>query len=382
MSVIPYGRQTITEEDKKVVLSVLESDFLTQGPWVEKFEKSVAQFIQAKHAVAVTNGTAALHLAAMALGVKAGDKVIVTANTFAASANCIRYCGGDVEFADIDKDNYCLDLALLEKKLQANPGTYKGIVCVDFAGYPVDFEKLRKIADKHSLWIIEDACHALGAQFKNSQGEMVFSGNSRYAEASVFSFHPVKHIATGEGGMITTSNDKLYAQLLKLRTHGITKDSSLFEFPSDGGWYYEMQELGFNYRISDILCALGASQMTRIEENLRRRREIAKRYDKELQGTGLILPVVENDRLQAYHLYVVQSEKRNDLYNHLRENGVYPQVHYIPVHRLPYYRELYGEISLPVAEKYYSRALSLPMYHGMTDDEQTRVISVIKSFKS
>jgi len=378
---IPYGRQSITEEDKAAVLNVLDSELLTQGPWVEQFEDSVAKYIGATHAVAVSSGTAALHLAAMALNVQPGQTVLVASNTFVASANCIRYCGGDVEFVDVDAKSYCLDIDELEKKLKsAPPGKYKGIVCVDFAGLPLDLEKLRRVADEYELWILEDACHALGAQFKNSHNEWVYSGNSRYADISVFSFHPVKHIATGEGGLITTSNKKIYEDLCLLRTHGITKNPDKFSKESDGGWYYEMQKLGYNYRISDILCALGTSQLVRIEQNLKRRRDLANTYFNALKDQPLTLPDPNRMQKHAYHLYVVRSSRRQELYTYLREKQIFAQVHYIPVHKQPYYQRLYGDIRLPNAEMYYESALSIPMYHGLTDPDQQRVIEVIKKF--
>lgn len=380
MNPIPYGRQTITETDKQAVMDVLEGPFLTQGPFVEKFETAVKTFVEAPYACAVTNGTAALHLSAMALGVSPGDKVLVSTNTFVASANCIRYCGGEVEFVDNDPDTYCLDLNLLEKKLSsAKPGTYKGIVSVDFAGYPVNLEKLRGLADQYGLWILEDSCHSIGGEFRNSKGEWIKCGSGRYAEMAIFSFHPVKHVATGEGGMIMTARKNLWDQVMNLRTHGITRDPERLQ-RKDGPWYYEMQTLGYNYRMPDILCALGASQMTRIEKNIERRRQIAATYYRELEGLPLKLPQVPSDVKHAYHLFVIQTEKRDQLYAHLKNQGVNCQVHYIPVHTQPYYVERYGRPELPVAEKYYAQALSIPMFHGMTDDEQTHVIREIKTF--
>jgi len=378
-NVIPYGRQSITEEDIKAVVDVLQSDFLTQGPQVELFEKQFSEFINCPYSVAVTNGTAALHLAALALGVKPGDKVLCTANSFVASANCVVYCGGDVEFVDIDPINFCIDIKLVEEKIKAKPaGYYKGIVAVDFAGYPVDFEKLRNLADQNKLWIIEDACHALGGEFKNSKGEMHKCGSGKYADISVFSFHPVKHIATGEGGMITTQSKVLYEKLLLLRSHGITKTpEKMSKF--DGGWYYEMQTLGFNYRISDILCALGLSQLRRIKPNIQRRQEIAKKYSQELKDV-VTVPQVETDNHHAYHLYVIQTTKRDELYKILKEKNIFTQVHYIPIYQQPYYVQRYGEIHQPIAEAYYKKALSLPMYHSLSDTDQNYVIDTIKGF--
>lgn len=379
MKNIPYGRQEITEEDIKAVVDVLKSDFLTQGPAVEAFEKAFCQFVGCEFAVAVTNGTAALHLAALALDVKPGDKVLCTTNSFVASSNCVLYCGGDIEFVDINPKNYCIDIELLEKKIAASPaGTYKGIIAVDFAGYPINFEKIQAIAKKNNLWIIEDACHALGASFTDSRGIVQKSGNGVYADIAVSSFHPVKHIATGEGGMIATNNPKLYEKLKLLRTHGITKDPGLMG-KSDGGWYYEMQALGLNYRISDILCTLGASQLGRMNANLARRKEIAATYERELKDLG-ITPSLEAGLEHAYHLYVLQTDQRKELYDYLKSKNIFSQVHYIPIHTQPYYIEKYGLQKLEKAENYYSKALSIPMYHSMTDESLNFVIKSIKDF--
>ncbi|HXA02859.1 MAG TPA: aminotransferase class I/II-fold pyridoxal phosphate-dependent enzyme, partial [Cytophagaceae bacterium] len=244
MKPIPYGRQHITDEDIEAVVKVLKSDFLTQGPAIGKFEKEFAEYIGCKYAIAVANGTAALHLSALALGVNEKSRVITTPITFAASANCILYCGGEIFFADIDPETALLDLNKVEEILQKNPGTYQGIIPVDLAGYPIDLERLKVICEKHNLWIIEDACHAPGAYFTDSKGVKQKCGNCAYADLAIFSFHPVKHIATGEGGMITTNRKDLYDRLLLLRTHGITRDPALME-KNDGGWYMEMQELGY-----------------------------------------------------------------------------------------------------------------------------------------
>ncbi|MBT5419790.1 MAG: aminotransferase class I/II-fold pyridoxal phosphate-dependent enzyme, partial [Candidatus Cloacimonetes bacterium] len=265
---IPYGKQYITQSDIDAVVDTLKSDFLTQGPKVKEFENNFAEYVDAKYAVAVTNGTAALHLSTIALDVKKGDKVITTPITFAASANSVLYCGGEVDFVDISPDTYTIDLDKLEQKLEnSSKFTYTGIIPVDFAGYPVDMERLREIADKHKLWILEDACHAPGGYFLDSKGQNQYCGNGVYSDLQIFSFHPVKHIATGEGGMITTNNKDLYEKLLMLRTHGITKEISKLE-ENHGGWYYEMQELGYNYRMSDINCALGVSQLCRAKKGI------------------------------------------------------------------------------------------------------------------
>ena len=448
---IPYGRQHITEEDIAAVVKVLKSDWLTQGPKIAEFEQAFAEHIGSKYAVAVSNGTAALHLCTLALGVKPGDKVITTPITFAASANCVRYAGGDVVFADIDPETYLLEINEVEKLLKAAPkGTYKGIIPVDFAGRAVDLEAFRKLADEYGLWIIEDACHAPGGYFVDSKGQKQNCGNGNFAELAIFSFHPVKHIAAGEGGMITTNNEALYKKLLLLRTHGITREQEAFKntmefaegskqltvnseqeevssepltvnrspftvhsspFTEYPGWYMEMQELGFNYRLTDFQAALGLSQLKRADEGLQKRKEIAQRYSDAFgrltvnskQKTGKSeqekvhrSPFTEytvhrspftvhsspfTDSGHAFHLYIIETEQRKELYDHLRKHNIFAQVHYIPVHLMPYYRQFgWKEGDLPNAERYYSHCLSLPMYPTLTEEEQLFVISQINSF--
>ncbi len=412
VDIIPYGKQNITQSDIDAVVEVLKSDYLTQGPAVKQFEDAFAEYVGAKYAVAVANGTAALHLNALALGVKPGDKVITTPITFAASANCVRYCGGEVVFADIDPDTYLLDInnvrAILEKDVNKE---VKGIIPVDFAGRAVDLEAFRKLADEYGLWIIEDSCHSPGGYFIKGNGEISKCGSGEFADLAIFSFHPVKHIATGEGGMITTNNEELYHKLLELRTHGITRDQDKFqktlefakgeprtasseprtannEWPA---WYMEMQTLGYNYRISDINCALGLSQLQRAAEGLSRRQEIAAHYHEAFKN----IPQVTDQNYEAansqqptanghaYHLYVIETENRLGLYNYLREHKIFAQIHYIPCHLMPYYREQgWREGDLPYAEKYYQGCISLPMYPTLTDEDQTRVINIIKDFYS
>lgn len=380
-SPIPYGRQHITDDDVRVVIEALRSDFLTQGPQIAAFEKKFAEYIGCTYAVAVSNGTAALHLAAMALNVKKGDKVITTPITFAASANCVCYCGGDVLFADIDAEHYCIDINQLEAILKKEKNV-KGIIPVDFAGYPVNMEALRTLADAYGCWIIEDACHAPGAWFTNTKGQKQLAGNGVYADIGIFSFHPVKHIATGEGGMITTNNKALYDRLCLLRTHGITRNPEVLH-ENHGGWYYEMQELGYNYRITDFQCALGLSQLNRADSGLKRRSEIAETYNKAFAHTSIITPKTQADMFHAYHLYVIQTNDRLGLYNHLREKQIFAQVHYIPVHTMPYYRELGNKKGdCPVAEAYYEKCLSLPMYPTLTNEEQQYVIDTILAYIS
>lgn len=393
MNNIPYGRQNITAEDIQAVSDVLRSDFLTQGPQIQKFEKAFSEYIGCQYAVALANGTAALHLSALALHVQPGDKVITTPITFAASANCIRYCGGEIVFADIDPQTYLLDIKSVENLLSASPpGTYKGIIPVDFAGRAVDLEAFRKLADQYGLWILEDACHAPGGYFINSKGARQHCGNGNFAELAIFSFHPVKHIACGEGGMITTNNRQLYEKLLMLRTHGITRENALFknsvalasatstatEYP---GWYMEMQELGYNYRLTDFQAALGISQLKRASSGLARRKAIALRYENAFKNHRKIKGqsgVVEG---HAYHLYIIEVEDRLALYNHLRTHNIFAQVHYVPTHLMPYYQNRgYKPGDFPNAEAYYASCLSLPVFPTLRDEEQQLVIQTILQF--
>ncbi|BDS14374.1 UDP-4-amino-4,6-dideoxy-N-acetyl-beta-L-altrosamine transaminase [Aureispira anguillae] len=374
---IPYGRQHITQADIDAVIETLQHPYLTQGPKIDEFEAAFADYVGAKYAVAVANGTAALHLCTLALGVNEMSNIITTPITFAASANCVRYCGGKVSFADIDPKTATIDIESVRQLLENAPkGTYQGIIPVDFAGYAVDLEALKALAIEHNLWIIEDACHAPGGFFTDSQGKKQFCGNGVYADLAIFSFHPVKHIACGEGGMITTNDKALYEKLLMLRTHGITKNPDVLE-ENHGGWYYEMQMLGFNYRIPDVLCALGLSQLQRAETGLARRRQIAKRYDEAFEGAVKHLehPV---DGGHAYHLYIVLVKDRKELYDRLRAVGIYAQIHYIPVHTLPYYKNRNEtKWNLPAAEAYYEQCISLPMYPTLTDEEQDFVIAQV-----
>ena len=381
MKPIPYGRQSIDQNDIDAVIETLQSDFLTQGPKVCEFEDEFATYVGAKYAVAVTNGTAALHLSNMALGVKKGTKVLVTPITFAASSNATLYCGGEVDFVDIDPETFLMDLDKLEAKLASVPkGTYSGVVPVDFAGYPIDSKRLRKIADQFGLWIIEDACHAPGAYYSYGSNEKEFAGQGNYADLSIFSFHPVKHIATGEGGMITTNNKELYEKLLLLRTHGITKSPDLLK-ENHGGWYYEMQSLGYNYRISDINCTLGITQLAKADVGLARRREIAAKYDAAFADTKILEPKVVSEAFHAYHLYVIRVEDRKALYDYLRTHNIFAQVHYLPVHLHPYYQAKgWKRGDFPNAEKYYDSCLSLPMFPTLTEQEQDYVIEKIKEF--
>ncbi len=380
---IPYGRQNIIQEDIDAVVNTLKSDFLTQGPKITEFEQAFAEYVGAKFAILVGNATEALHISALSLGVNNSSVALTTPITFVASANCVAYCGGKVDFVDIDPDTALMDLNALERKLSSKPfGYYSGVIPVDFAGLSVDLERLRNVANKYKLWIIEDACHAPGGYFVDSKGQRQYCGNGRFADVSVFSFHPVKHIACGEGGMITTNNEQLYHKLCTLRAHGITKDPLLLQ-QNDGGWYYEMQELGYNYRMPDILASLGISQLGRLNESITRRAEIAKKYDEAFKNTSINNMVGKYRDGNAYHLYIIQVERRKELYEFLKNNNIFAQVHYIPVHLMPYYRQLgWKGGDLPVAEEYYAHCLSLPMFPALTDEELDYVIQQILYFQN
>ena len=381
MSPIPYGKQNITQDDIDAVIEALKSDFLTQGPKITEFENAFAKYIGCKYAVAVTNGTSALHLCSMALNVNNKTNVITTPITFVASANCVRYCGGNVYFADIDPETYLLDINKVAELIASKPiGFFSGIILVDFAGRPVNLEQYRKLADQNNMWIVEDACHAPGGYFIDSQGINQDCGNGKYANLAIFSFHPVKHIACGEGGMVTTNDENLYKRLLLLRTHGITKDPLLLQ-ENHGGWYYEMQELGYNYRLTDFQAALGLSQLQRADKGLNRRKEIAKVYFEALKNQTQILGQSGIVAGHAYHLYIIRIEKRKALYEFLRSKDIFSQVHYIPVHLQPYYKTFgYKKGDYLIAENYYDECLSLPMYPTLTEKEQLYVINTIISF--
>lgn len=375
---IPYGRQNITQEDLDAVAEALQSDFLTQGPRISEFETKFAAYVGSKYAVAVNNATSGLHLSVLALGLEKGDRVITTPITFAASANCVRYGQGEVWFADIDPNTYTLCIDSLRALLAQKPkGFFKGIIPVDFAGFPVDLEKFRELADEYGLWIIEDACHAPGGSFLDSNNKIQKCGNAVYSDVSIFSFHPVKHIACGEGGMVTTNSEVVYKKLTLLRSHGITKDNMA---ENHGGWFYEMQELGFNYRLTDIQAALGTSQLSRNDESVNKRNEIASKYIDAFKGKVKYQSSFDGAR-NAYHLFVIEVDNRKDLYDILREKGIFSQIHYIPVHKLPYYKEIgYQDADLSNSETYYRRCISLPMYPTLSNEEQDYVIeNVIKN---
>lgn len=375
---IPYGRQHIDQLDIDAVISTLQADYLTQGPKVIEFEEKFAAYVGSKYAVAVANATCGLHLAVLALEVKPNDRVITTPITFAATANSVRYAGGEVWFADIDPNTYLLSIEHTRKLIESKPkGFFKGIIPVDFAGLPVNIEGFRKLAEEYNLWIIEDACHAPGGHFIDSTGKKQMCGNGNYADMGIFSFHPVKHIACGEGGMVTTNSKELYNKLSLLRTHGITKENMS---ENHGGWYYEMQTLGFNYRLTDIQSALGITQLAKNEQGVIRRNQIAKYYKEAFEGK-IKFQYLPEDNLNAHHLFVIEVKDRKGLYDHLKAHNIFAQIHYIPLHLAPYYNQFgWKEGDFPNAEKYYQHCISLPMYPGLKEQEQDYVINSVIEF--
>lgn len=378
---IPYGRQEISDEDVSAVLEVLRSDFLTQGPAVPAFEAAIKQETGAAHAIAVNSATSALHIACRALGVGAGDVVWTAANTFAASANCARLCGADVDFVDIDVETWNLDPAALAAMLteaEAQGRLPKVVIPVAFAGRSCDMALIRGLADRYGFAILEDASHAIGGAYAHAP-----VGSGRFAEISVFSFHPVKIVTSGEGGVAVTNDPKLAQRMRLLRTHGVTRDADLLENESHGPWYYEQIDLGLNYRMTDLQAALGASQMRRLREFVDRRHEIARRYEEILANTPVTRPAPDapgsRSALHLYPILVDEAERKREVFEGLRGRGVGVNVHYIPVYLHPYYRQLGFEPGhCPRAEDYYARAISLPMFPNLTRDQQDHVVSALK----
>lgn len=375
---IPYGRQNIDNKDIDAVVFTLKSDYLTQGPKVKEFEEKFAQYVGAKYAVSVNNATSGLHLSVLALNISKGDRVITTSITFAASANCVRYAGGEVWFADIDPNTYLLDINSVKKLIESKPkGFFKGIIAVDFAGLPVNMEEFRILAESNDLWIIEDACHAPGGYFMDSKSEKNFCGNGNYADIGVFSFHPVKHIACGEGGMLTTNSKELFEKLMLLRTHGITKENM---DENHGGWYYEMIELGYNYRLTEFQSALGITQLAKNKKGVARRNEISLIYKKAFEGR-IKFQELPSKTYNAHHLFIIEVDDRKKLYDFLYSKGILAQIHYIPIHTFPYYKSIdYQDADLSNAENYYSKCISLPMYPTLSLDEQVFVIKQVIQF--
>ncbi len=369
---IPYGRQSIDEQDIEAVVEVLRSDWLTTGPNVESFEGTIAGFVGAANAVAVSSGTAALHAAMYAIGIGPGDEVIVPPITFAATANAVVFQGGIPVFADVDEDTLLINPERIREKITLRT---KAIIAVDYAGHPCDYDALRKIADEKGIVLVADACHALGAAYK---GRMAGS----LADLTVFSFHPVKHITTGEGGMVTTDNPDYVKRMRMFRNHCI--DADFRQREEKGAWFYQMVDLGYNYRISDFQCALGMSQLKKLPEWIQRRQEIAAVYDRFFVEQKRVRSLQVNPNVKhAYHLYVVRVDDRDGVFKALRSNGIGVNVHYVPVHLHPYYKQKfrYGEGLCPVAEKVYGEIISLPMYQGLTEELQDICLQQLKALR-
>lgn len=377
---LPYSRQSIDEKDIDAVCSALSSDLLTTGPKVSEFEEAFAQCVDAKYAVAVSSGTAALHAAMYAIRIKSKDEVIVPAITFVASANCVVYQGGTPIITDVDSKTLLLDPIQVEAKI--TPRT-KAIIAVDYAGHPCDYDALKDIAKRHKLFLVDDACHALGAKYK---GKKV----GALADITAFSFHPVKHITTGEGGMATTGNPEMAERMRMFRSHGITRNADKFinclqEDNERQSWYYEMQDIGYNYRISDVQCALGLSQLQKLQKWINKRRKIAKQYDIKIAELREVSSLHVNENIfHAYHLYVIKfdsNDLRNKTYQAMRNNGIGVNVHYIPVHLHPYYRKNFGTADglCPTAETAYKLILSLPMHQGMDDNDVEQTMRILQT---
>jgi perosamine synthetase len=375
-SYLSYGRQWIDEEDIQAVVETLRSPYLTQGPKIKEFEEKIAELTGAKYAVAFSNGTAALHAACYAAGIGLGDEVITSPMTFAASANCVRYCGGTVVFADIRPDTYNIDPAKVRSLITERT---KAIIPVDYTGQPADLDEIMAMAMEHHLVVIEDAAHSLGASYK---GKTVGS----IADMTMFSFHPVKHVTTGEGGVITTDSVEYYQRLLLFRSHGITRDQALMQNSYEGSWYYEMVDLGYNYRMTDMQAALGITQLQKLDKFVDRRREIAERYNRYFQGHPLVkIPYQADDRNSSWHLYVIQLEleklhaTRKEIFDALVAENIGVNVHYIPVHFHPYYQaQGYRKGLAPEAERLYERILTLPLFPAMSDDDVNDVVEAVE----
>jgi UDP-4-amino-4,6-dideoxy-N-acetyl-beta-L-altrosamine transaminase len=373
---IPYGKQIISQDDIDAVVNILRSPLITQGPAVKAFEDAVAGYCGAKYAAAVNSGTAALHIACLALGIGAGDTVWVSSVSFVASSNCALYCGADVDFVDLEYGTGNMDMDRLEAKLESARIRPKAVIVVHLAGMPADLEKLHELSKKYGFKIIEDACHALGAAYR---GEKI--GSCRYSDITVFSFHPVKAITTGEGGMAVTNDAELHRRMKLFGTHGITRDAGFMEGETDGGWVYQQLELGYNYRMPDINAALGISQLKNLDEWIRIRNEYADFYFDRLKDIEHIeLPGICDDRLCAYHLFVikVKHDRRRYVYDSLREAGIGANVHYIPIYHQPYYRRTGRYKPLEMTEKYYSRILTIPLCPALKQKDLDYVAEELK----
>ena len=380
---IPYGRQDITQADIDAVVEVLQSDFLTQGPMVPRFEQGVARHVGAAHALAVNSATSALHIACLALGLGEGDRLWTSPITFVASANCALYCGAQVDFVDIDPRTYNLCPEALERKLQVaeREGVLpKVLVAVHLCGQPCDMQAISVLAKRYGFRVIEDASHAIGGKY---QGE--FIGNCRHSDITVFSFHPVKIITTAEGGMALTNSPELAEKMALLRSHGITRDPAHMTHAADGPWYYQQIDLGFNYRMTELQAALGVSQLQRLDQYVARRHELASRYDRLLAALPVMTPWQHPDSYSGLHLYVVRlkleqiGKSHREVFESLREQGIGVNLHYIPVHTQPYYQHMgFKQGDFPEAERYYAQAISLPMFQSMTDAQQDEVVAALQ----
>lgn len=377
---IPYGRQDITEDDIEAVVATLRSDFLTQGPAVPRFEKVVADHVGAAHAVAVNSATSALHIACLALGLGPGDWLWTSPITFVASANCALFCGARVDFVDIDPKTYNLSVEELERKLETaeREGRLpKIVVPVHLCGQSCDMSAIAELAKRFQFRVVEDASHAIGGKYRNG-----LVGNCRYSDITIFSFHPVKIVTTAEGGMALTNDDDLAARMALLRSHGITRDPAHMDGDTDGPWYYQQVDLGFNYRMTDMQAALGVSQMDRIETYVARRHAIARRYNTLLESLPVVRPMQTADAYSAYHLYPIRvaGSVRPRVFQALREAGIGVNVHYIPVHLQPYYRAMgFAQGDYPEAENYYAETISLPLYPTMSEEQQDQVVAALRS---
>jgi UDP-4-amino-4,6-dideoxy-N-acetyl-beta-L-altrosamine transaminase len=381
---IPYGRQDVRAADVDAVIAVLRSDWLTQGPTVPRFEAAVADYCGAKHAVAVNSATSGLHIACLALGLGPGDRLWTSPNTFVASANCGLYCGAEVDFVDIDSHTYNMSVDALAAKLEqaeAKGQLPKIVVPVHFAGQSCDMQGIRALGERYGFRIIEDAAHAVGGKYRGAP-----IGSCRFSDIAVFSFHPVKIVTTGEGGAALTNDAELAARMARLRSHGITQDPARMQGESDGPWYYQEIELGWNYRMTDIQAALGCSQMGRLDDYVRQRTTLAERYDRLLANSGLVLPWSDPDCASAWHLYVIgwndeaSRFSRGEVFVRLRAAGIGVQVHYIPVHTQPYFRKLGFKLGqYPNAEAYYGRAITIPLYPGLTGAQQDEVVERLRT---
>lgn len=378
-STFPYGRQSINQDDIDSVVSILKSDFLTQGPIVGQFEEAIVKYCKSKYAVAVNSATSALHLSCLALGVGKGDLVWTTPITFVASANCVLYCGGTIDFVDIDPLTYTMSVEKLEEKLinaKASGQLPKVVIPVHLCGQSCDMEGIAKLSKEYGFKIIEDASHAIGAKYK---GEPV--GNCKYSDITVFSFHPVKIITSGEGGMAVTNNLNYFAQMQRLRSHGITRDPREMTHAPDGPWYYQQIELGFNYRMTDIHAALGLSQLKRLDEFVERRHSIAKLYFQLLKDSEFILPYQKDESYSSFHLFVIKTGNLNssihkEVFERLKSNGILVNLHYIPVYHHPYYHKFgFKAADFPESEKYYNEAISLPIYFELNDNDVSYIVN-------